>query len=309
MRVPGSEPPMTEPPGCAAVSRFDAASVDADLVIAALRRDGACIVENVLSGTEVDQINDEVRPWIERSGSGQDDFTGRSTRRTGALAARSAACRDAIVHPLVTATAEGFLAPWTNRIQLHLTQTIAIGPGQGRQPLHRDRLAWGGYIPREVEPQCNTIWALTDFTADNGATSVAPGSPGWDDDRRPAAADIAQATMPRGSVLFYTGSVIHGGGENRTEDVRIGMNITYCLAWLRTEENNYLSCPPDVARDFEPELQELLGYTMGNYALGYYSSPDGTYPSGLTMSTDLAPPESALGRKPRESHSAGLTGE
>ena len=299
---------MTEQSAIVAVTRFDAATVDAEMVIAALRADGACIVENVLTSAEVDRINAEVGPWIEQSGNGRDDFTGRATRRTGALAARSAACRDAIVHPLVTATARGFLEPWTNRIQLHLTQTIAIGPGQGRQPLHRDRLAWGGYIPRELEPQCNTIWALTDFTAQNGATSVAPGSPGWDDDRRPEAAEIAQATMPKGSVLFYTGSVFHGGGENRTDDVRIGMNITYCLAWLRTEENNYLSCPPDIAREFEPELQELLGYTMGNYALGYYSSPDGTYPDGITMSTDLAPPESVLGRTPRDRELSGLTG-
>jgi ectoine hydroxylase-related dioxygenase (phytanoyl-CoA dioxygenase family) len=97
-------------------------------------------------------------------------------------------------------------------------------------------------------------------------------------------------------VLLYTGIVIHGGGENRSSAPRIGVNITYCLGWLRTEENQYLSCPPHIARTLEPDLQQLLGYTMGNYALGYYSDP-GMPRSGAS---DIRPPENALGRKPRE---------
>ncbi len=79
------------------------------------------------------------------------------------------------MHPRVLEMANAFLSPWTNRIQLHLTQVIRILPGQGAQPLHRDRLAWGGYIPADMEPQFNTIWALTDFTEENGATRVVPG--------------------------------------------------------------------------------------------------------------------------------------
>ena len=103
--------------------------------------------------------------------------------------------------------------------------------------------------------------------------------------------------MPAGSVLLYTGSVIHGGGANRSDQDRIGINITYTLAWLRTEENQYLSCPPEVARELDPDLQELMGYTMGNYALGYYSRPD-----QVLEVADLLPPELALGRKPRAKH-------
>ena len=91
--------------------------------------------------------------------------------------------------------------------------------------------------------------------------------------------------MSRGSVLLYSRSVVHRGGQNRADSSRLGMNITYCLAWLRQEENQYLAVPPDVARTLEPDLQELLGYTMANYALRYYG--------------DLRPPELALGRKPR----------
>ena len=101
--------------------------------------------------------------------------------------------------------------------------------------------------------------------------------------------------MSAGSVLLYTGSIIHGGGENQSGLPRMGLNISYTLGWLRQEENQYLSCPPRIARDLAPELQELLGYTQGNYALGYFSEPDG--PSGKA---DLLPPEMALGRVPRK---------
>jgi ectoine hydroxylase-related dioxygenase (phytanoyl-CoA dioxygenase family) len=99
--------------------------------------------------------------------------------------------------------------------------------------------------------------------------------------------------MPRGSVLCYSGTVIHGGGQNRSDAARIGLNITYCLGWLRQEENQFLSCPPQIARTLEPAITDLLGYTMGNYALGYYSNPEMV--DGLP---DTLPPEIALGRSP-----------
>jgi ectoine hydroxylase-related dioxygenase (phytanoyl-CoA dioxygenase family) len=137
---------------------------------------------------------------------------------------------------------------------------------------------------------------LTDFTAENGATRVIPGSQRWDAQRKPRDDETVQAEMQAGSVLIYSGSVVHSGGENRSTAARLGMNITYCLSWLRQEENQFLSCPPDVARTLPSELQELLGYTMANYALGYFSSP-------VPLSADLPdtlPPELALGRKPRD---------
>ncbi len=166
---------------------------------------------------------------------------------------------------------------------------------------HRDRLAWGNHIPRNIEPQFNTLYALTDFTADNGATRVVPGSNHWDWDRRAGDDEKCQAEMSCGSVLLYSGSVLHSGGENRTETSRMGLNITYCLGWLRQEENQYLSCPPDVAKELSLDLQELLGYTMGNYALGYYSDPSGERSAGILQ------PETALGVKSRNKIDSGIT--
>ena len=263
-------------------------------IVAAMQKDGACIVRDVLSEEELARIDSDVSPWIERSEMGSDDFIGKLTKRTGALVARCPEIRPVVTHPLILEAANAFLEPHCERIQLHLTQTIDIFPGQGRQILHRDRLAWGGYIPKPIEPQFNTIWALTDFTAESGATHIVKGSQDWPLDRNPESENESiQAVMPRGSVLCYSGTVIHGGGANNSDAPRLGLNITYCLGWLRQEENQYLSCPPEIAKDLDPELTDLLGYTMGNYALGYYASPEMI--DGLP---DTLPPEIAIGRKP-----------
>jgi ectoine hydroxylase-related dioxygenase (phytanoyl-CoA dioxygenase family) len=263
-------------------------------IAAAIHRDGACVVRDVLSEDALARLDTDLAPWIERSEPGADDFTGRHTKRTGALVARCPEVRPVVTHPLILEAANEFLGPYCERIQLHLTQTIDILPGQAAQILHRDRLAWGGYISKSVEPQFNTIWALTDFSEENGATHVIPGSQDWPLDRDPKSpSESIQATMSRGSVLCYSGTVIHGGGANRSDAARIGLNITYCLGWLRQEENQFLSCPPRIAKDLEPELTDLLGYTMGNYALGYYSHPEMV--DGLP---DTLPPEVAIGRSP-----------
>ncbi len=267
-----------------------------------VNRDGAAIITDVLNTGELDAVTSELRPHIDRTPMGNDDFVGTKTQRTGALVARCPTIRPLVTNASILRAGEAFLAPFTKRIILHLTQTIYIHPGQGAQVLHRDRLAWGTYLPQSIEPQFNTIWALTDFTAQNGATRVVPTSNHWDWEKRAEPEEITQAEMAAGSVLIYSGSVLHSGGENRSNDSRLGLNITYCLGWLRQEENQYLSCPPHIAKDLDPELQELLGYTQGEYALGYFSDPESDEPN-----RDILPPEMALGRMPRPDHAVSLS--
>lgn len=239
----------------------------------ALREDGACIIDSAMVPGQLDRLKREIMPYVEATSMGQDDFTGRCTSRTGALVARSEACRELVMDPRLIGACDNFLKQFCDTYQLHLTQLIRIFPGQGEQPLHRDRLAWGGFLPSDLEPQLNTIWAVTDFTRENGATRVVPGSNKWDPERHAEDHEIAFAEMKAGSVLVYSGSVIHSGGKNQSDADRMGLNITYCLGWLRQEENQYLSCPPDIAKDFSPDLQALLGYAMGSYALGYFTPP------------------------------------
>lgn len=239
----------------------------------ALRDDGAVIVDNAMTADHLGRLTAEIMPYVAATEPGRDDFSGRLTTRTGALAARSAACRDLIMDARLIGACEDFLLPFTDRFQLHLTQLIRIMDGQGKQPLHRDRLAWGGFLRPDLEPQLNTIWAVTDFCQANGATQIVPGSNHWEPARRAEPHEIGYAEMAAGSVLVYSGSVIHAGGANMSGSDRMGLNITYCLGWLRQEENQYLSCPPEIAKDFSPELRALLGYAMGSFALGYFSPP------------------------------------
>jgi ectoine hydroxylase-related dioxygenase (phytanoyl-CoA dioxygenase family) len=240
-----------------------------DEVAAAVVRDGAVIVEDVAEPALLDRVEAELRPFLDATPIGPDDFSGNLTRRTGSLIARSAACRDLVMDPLTLGAARVFLGHATN-IQLHLTQAIAIGPGETDQPIHRDQWAFDFFpFPAGYDVQCNTIWALTDFTEENGATRVVIGSNAIEDRRSFGPDDTEPAEMPRGSVLVYSGSVYHGGGANRSAATRIGLNITYAVAWLRQEENQYLSVPREVAETLPVDLLRLMGYDRGAYALGY----------------------------------------
>lgn len=261
-----------------------------EAIVAALDRDGACIVDGLATPAQMDALETELGPYINATPYGSDGFLGDRTTRTGALVARSATARALLTHRSLLAVADSFLKRACDRYVVHVTQAIRIRPGQGKQPLHRDRLAWGGFIPKEIEPQLNTIWALTDFTEANGATQIVPGSNKWDDKRRAEPHEIAYAEMKRGSALFFSGSVVHAGGANISNGDRIGVYLSYCLGWLRQEENQYLSCPPEIARTLDPELQALLGYAMGGYALGYFTPP---LPPGA--GPEACPPSAALG--------------
>jgi ectoine hydroxylase-related dioxygenase (phytanoyl-CoA dioxygenase family) len=154
--------------------------------------------------------------------------------------------------------------------QIHLTQVIAIGPGEPAQAIHRDQWAFDFFpFPKGYEVQCNTLWAMTDFSAENGATRVVPGSHLREDKLTFAESDTEPAEMEAGSVLFYTGALYHGGGANRSDAVRYGLNLTYVVGWLRQEENQYLTVPREIARELPEPLLRLMGYARGAYALGY----------------------------------------
>jgi len=245
------------------------ASATPEQVGAVLERDGVAVVDRLVAPDVMDRVRTELRPYLDATAAGPDEFSGRNTRRTGGLVARSATCRELVMHPLVLG-AVGNLLKHLTRFQLHLTQIIAIGAGEPMQMIHRDQWAYDFFpFPKGYEVQCNTIWAMTDFTAENGATRVIPGSNHFDDRLEFGEADTQPAEMERGSVLFYTGSLYHGGGANRSAETRYGINITYNSSWLRQEENQYLSVPLEIARTLPVDLLRLIGYARGAYALGY----------------------------------------
>jgi ectoine hydroxylase-related dioxygenase (phytanoyl-CoA dioxygenase family) len=245
------------------------ASASPDEICAALADDGCVVVDRVVRPEVMDEVAQELRPFAEKTPFGPDDFSGRRTRRTGGLIARSPKSRELVMHPTVLGAVGKMLGHATS-FQLHLTQIISIGPDEPAQTIHRDQWAFDFFpFPRGYEVQCNTIWAMTDFTAENGATRVIPGSNRFDDKLHFNESDTEPAEMSKGSVLFYTGSIYHGGGANRSKEIRTGINITYNVSWLRQEENQYLSVPQEIARTLPVDLLRLMGYRLGAYALGY----------------------------------------
>lgn len=265
-------------------------STSTDTICDVIEEHGGVVIDQLLERETLDRLYGELSPYLDACAEGRNAFAGFKTKRVGALIARSPACRELALHPLVDRAAAQYLEPWCESHQLHFTQAVSIGRGEGEQVLHRDRGVWGPTLNRSVETQFSTIWALTEFTRSNGATQFVPGSHRWDKDRVPTVDEIRHAEMAAGSVLLYNGTVLHGGGRNETDDARTGVLIHYTLNWLRQEENQYLSCPPDVAAGLEPRLRELMGYSLGGPVLGFYSTP-GAPGEGV----ELAPPQTLFG--------------
>ena len=246
------------------------ATATAEQVVAALRRDGYVIVDELLPADFMDALEAELDPYIDASPVGSEDHLGKTTRRTGALVARSRLSHRLIQHPTILAVVSAFLEH-ASAYQLMLTQVISIYPGEKAQGLHQDENAWDYFpFPADYHVQCNTLWALSDYTAQMGATRIVPGShlstaaTDYTDD------DCERAEMARGSVLLYSGKIWHGGGANRSQRVRKAINLNYAVGWVRQEENQYLACPPEVAKTLDDDMLRLIGYQQGAYAMGYY---------------------------------------
>src|SRR5438874_7130607 len=263
----------------ATIERFSSAS-DPDAVHVALERDGAVIVEDLLSRDVVHRVNEEVEATLEAVDPTDplfdpimQAFHGPFTKQVAGVAAISRTfALDVMCHPLLLALCDRILLPSCARYQLNLGHLLQRGPGAEEQLLHRDEVVWSD-VPRPApEVQLATVIAFVDFTRDNGATRIVPGSHRWPDRQlspaeqmtraAPAPDQIAYAEMPAGSAVVYTGGTIHAGGANTTETPRRGAHLSYCLGWLRTEENNYLSTPPAVAAKLPRIAQELLGYAV-----------------------------------------------
>jgi ectoine hydroxylase-related dioxygenase (phytanoyl-CoA dioxygenase family) len=236
-----------------------------------LSEDGCVIISGLATPDAMDQILAELNPFVDASHGGDTDFLGHSTRRIGALIARSPSVRSLVTSPVILNILDLALGDHGSTFQVDLTQLIDIGPGEPGQQIHQDQWSFDRFpFPAGFEAEIATMWAATDFTQEMGATRVVVGSNVWEDKPEEVDPTIASsAVMSKGSVLLYVGSLYHGGGENKSNDHRIGINIGYSLGWLRQEENQYLACPPDVARTLPEGLLRLMGYQRGAVSLGY----------------------------------------
>ena len=252
----------------ARLNTFDA-DAGADTVAGAIERDGYAIVRELLDPETLARLEGELTPHLEATELGDPDaFMGHKTKRFGALLSRCPTTRDMVVHPLALGIADRVLGPYCARYQVHYTGVMHIEPGETVQTMHRDT---GPFPIQNPAPPLTlaTMWAVSDFSAENGATRIVPGSHRWPDERVPEPDEIAQAEMPAGSLLMYVGSMIHGAGANRANGARCGVALHYALGWLRQEENQYLAVPFEEARTFSHQLQCLMGYDLATVNLGF----------------------------------------
>jgi ectoine hydroxylase-related dioxygenase (phytanoyl-CoA dioxygenase family) len=242
---------------------------------ATLEDDGYCVAEGVIDRDEVEAIRAELVGIFEATPFGRDDFEGHLTRRIYALFAKTRALDGLAIHPLVLDALGRVLGP----AQLSAPTGIEIGPGEGAQPLHPDDAIYP--IPRpHPELVLNVMWPFDDFTEDNGATRIVPGSHRWIDETPAPSTDTIALTMPAGSALMYVGSLWHGGGANTTATPRIGVVLHYAVSWLRPVENHVLAVPSTVVAQLPERLQELLGYNIYPPFIGYV---DGRHPRRLLV--------------------------
>lgn len=238
--------------------------------------DGYCVIPDLLPQT-IEALDRELVEDFDRTPFCEGGFYGARTKRFGRLLARSCHSEALVRHPLVTGVVERVLSPFCDTIQLNLTRAIAIHPGALPQLPHRDQDMWRGAIG-EVEYLVNVMWPLTAYTRDNGATLVWPESHGFRALDPAIPSSEFPVEMAPGSALLFLGSTLHGAGGNRTNAVRRGCIVSYCLGWLKPYENQWLAYPPEVARRFSPELAALVGYRQHRPNLGNF---EGQCPSVL----------------------------
>ena len=246
---------------------------------------GFTIIRGAMPPRAIHALDEDLEEPFMHTPFGIGPFYGSTTKRFGRLLIRSPHARALVCHRLILSIVERILSPWCDRIQLNTTQAIAIHPGAPAQFPHRDQDMWRGPVG-EVEYLVNVMWPLTPFTAENGATRL------WEGSHGPAAlqagtnaTEMVEEITP-GAALMFLGSTLHGAGANYSDTVRRGVVIGYSLGWLKPYENQWLAYPPEVARHFDTELAELIGYCQHRPNLGNF---EGQCPSVLLGNYDGGP--------------------
>ncbi len=241
--------------------------MDKEAHIRRVRSDGFTIVENAISADFIDELSkslDRLEKELDARPAGN-DFEGHRTVRIYNLLAYGAPFDQVPVHESVLPIVEGVL---DEGCLVSSLSSIALDPGESAQPIHADDMV----IPLEKPHRaivCNSMWALTDFTAANGATRIAPGTHRQANPVYGADCETVPAEMAKGSVLIWDGALWHGGGANTTQARRTGLAMNYCAGFIRQQENQQLGLSPDLVKAFSPRLQELVGYGVYRGLIGH----------------------------------------
>mgnify|MGYP001157188020 FL=1 len=253
-------------------------TVDAapDEMYAILAEAGCLVVTGMATPADLQAVRSELDPYLQAAKTEADDaealYPGH-TRRVIALMHRSPTLCQLMTHSTVEHLGDRHLLENCAKWQLNVTAALEIGPGARDQILHREEDLYPYWTPPRPNLILASMWAISEFTAANGGTLIVPGSHRWDADRVAKPNEIVRAQMQPGSVLFWLGGTLHGGGANITEDQwRYGVLFTYTLGWLRTEENQHLSIPIADVLALPEKTRTRLGFDMdyNGRGLGFY---------------------------------------
>ena len=252
--------------------------------LAAIEERGYVLIPELLDRATLAEVRAALASHLRAELLGRNDFEGHLTERVYSLVARGAVFERLTEHPRILAILDTLLEP---SYLLSASQAINILPGETAQAVHADDLFYRIARPRRAV-SIATIWAVDDFTTENGATQIIPGSHRWSDadvesflysidfqtrdpeqriprpDRAPddLRKQLVDAVMPAGSVIVFLGTLIHRGGANRSQRPRLALSNQYCEPWARPQENYFLSIPAEKTRAMSARVQQLLGYSI-----------------------------------------------
>lgn len=242
-------------------------------ITSALDEAGCAVIQNVTSDDTIGSIQGELSEHMANTFySDEDDpneFYPAKTRRVTALLARSKSSHELALNPVVKQLSDHHLLPNCENYRLHVSAALEIGPGAREQVLHREEDPFTFFAEPRPNLVIASMWAMSDFNKENGATLLVPGSHRWSADRQATPDEIKVAEMPKGSVMVWLGGTLHAAGANVSDEWRYGIILSYSLGWLRQEENQALDLPPNIANEASQEIRDLAGYTMHG-SLGLY---------------------------------------
>ncbi|WP_417465012.1 phytanoyl-CoA dioxygenase family protein [Kordiimonas sp.] len=263
--------------------------MDHQHIIETIKDRGYFIIENLMPEAGVQAARDILDPIFAEQRTGRNQFEGFKTQRIYSLPKYGPALWPFFMHEDLLKIIKPLL--WDDCL---VTAALAANvlPGEQPQAFHVDDGFYPLPRPRPAF-SVGAIWAMDDFTADNGATELIPYSHKWGEGEKPEGvlelqdafhrhepgqgdgwhspenAEIVKAEMPRGSVLIFLGNLWHRAGGNKTDGARLGLFPQYCASWARTQENFFLSIPKETVAEMPTVMQELLGYNIHPPFMGH----------------------------------------
>ena len=244
-----------------------------DQLMTELERDGFVIIKDLLTAEQLETVRAEAKALLPPM-TGRNNFEGEKTQRLYSVIEKTLGCNPLVEHPLILGLLDRVLQP---NYLLSQLQVINILPGEAQQPIHYDDGFYPIARPRPAYGAA-TVWAIDDFTEDNGATVAIPGSHKWADQIPTDDDPQISAVMPAGSVIFFLGTLWHGGGENRSARNRLAVTAQYCEPWCRPQENFSLSTSIAQVKKCSEHIQRMLGYSIHPPFMGFV---DGKHPKRL----------------------------